>query len=199
MNKIKEKVFKKSNKFTYMIILIIIAGVMILAVSYFNSSTPTFLSTSNDSAFQEIEKNNNNFNNYNNSNNSYTDKIKYELKNILSKVKGVGEVDVIMHFEGGKELIPALDSEKSNTVTEERDSNGGNRVNNNNRDGAKVVMSNQGNSTEPLILKTYNPKILGILIVAEGADDQKLSYKLTKIVSSLYDISENKVSVMPMK
>lgn len=194
MEKIKEKITKKSNKFTYMIILIIIAGVMILVVSYFNDSTPTFLNLSNDTTFQENKREENL-----STSTTYQDKVKNELKNILSKVKGVGEVDVIIHFEGGEELIPALDSEKSNTVTEERDSNGGNRVNNNNKDGTKVVMSSQGSSTEPLILKTYNPKIIGILIVAEGADDTKLSYELTKIVSSLYDISESKVSVIPMK
>lgn len=194
MNKIKEKILKKSNKFTYMIILIIIAGVMILAVSYFSNSTPTFLNTSNDMTFQENRKEN-----ITNFNLTYSDKVKLELKNILSKIKGVGDVDVVIHFEGGEELIPAIDTEKSNMVTEERDSNGGNRVNNNNKDGTKVVMSNQGNSTEPLILKTFNPKVIGILIVAEGADDPKLSYQLTKIVASLYDISENKVSVIPMK
>lgn len=194
MEKIKEKITKKSNKFTYMIILIIIAGVMILVVSYFNDSTPTFLNLSNDTTFQENKREENL-----STSTTYQDKVKNELKNILSKVKGVGEVDVIIHFEGGEELIPALDSEKSNTVTEERDSNGGNRVNNNNKDGTKVVMSSQGSSTEPLILKTYNPKIIGILIVAEGADDTRLSYQLTKIVSSLYDISESKVSVIPMK
>lgn len=194
MEKIKEKITKKSNKFTYMIILIIIAGVMILLVSYFNDSTPTFLNLSNDTTFQENKREDNL-----STSTTYQDKVKNELKNILSKVKGVGEVDVIIHFEGGEELIPALDSEKSNTVTEERDSNGGNRINNNNKDGTKVVMSSQGSSTEPLILKTYNPKIIGILIVAEGADDTKLSYQLTKIVSSLYDISESKVSVIPMK
>ncbi|OAT86904.1 stage III sporulation protein AG [Candidatus Arthromitus sp. SFB-turkey] len=194
MEKIKEKITKKSNKFTYMIILIIIAGVMILVVSYFNDSTPTFLNLSNDTTFQENKREENL-----STSTTYQDKVKNELKNILSKVKGVGEVDVIIHFEGGEELIPALDSEKSNTVTEERDSNGGNRVNNNNKDGTKVVMSSQGSSTEPLILKTYNPKIIGILIVAEGADDTRLSYELTKIVSSLYDISESKVSVIPMK
>lgn len=194
MEKIKEKITKKSNKFTYMIILIIIAGVMILVVSYFNDSTPTFLNLSNDTIFQENKREENL-----STSTTYQDKVKNELKNILSKVKGVGEVDVIIHFEGGEELIPALDSEKSNTVTEERDSNGGNRVNNNNKDGTKVVMSSQGSSTEPLILKTYNPKIIGILIVAEGADDTRLSYELTKIVSSLYDISESKVSVIPMK
>lgn len=193
MEKIKEKITKKSNKFTYMIILIIIAGVMIFAVSYFNDSTPTLLNISNDGSSQQTK--------YDESNDSlsYEDKVRKELKTILSKVKGVGEVDVVIHFEGGQELIPALDSEKSNTVTEERDSNGGNRVNNNNKDGTRVVMSNQGNSTEPLILKTYNPKIVGILIVAEGAGDNKLSYELTKIVSSLYDISESKVSVIPME
>ena len=194
MEKIKEKITKKSNKFTYMIILIIIAGVMILVVSYFNDSTPTFLNLSNDTTFQENKREENL-----STSTTYQDKVKNELKNILSKVKGVGEVDVIIHFEGGEELIPALDSEKSNTVTEERDSNGGNRVNNNNKDGTKVVMSSQGSSTEPLILKTYNPKIIGILIVAEGADDTRLSDELTKIVSSLYDISESKVSVIPMK
>ncbi len=193
MEKIKEKFIRKSNKFTYMIILIIIAGIMIFVVSYFNSSTPTFSNITNDRSSNESSQNNNFISD------TYPDKVRNELKNILSKIKGVGKVDVIMNFEGGEELIPALDSEKSNTVTEERDSNGGNRVNNNNKDGAKVVMSNQGNSTEPLILKTYYPKILGILIVAEGADDQKLSYELTKIVSSLYNISESKVSVIPME
>lgn len=176
-----------------MIILIIIAGIMIFAVSYFNSSTPTFLDVSKNDVSQQ------NKNTIDYSQISYEDKVKLELKNILSKVRGVGEVDVVIHFEGGEEKIPALDSEKSNTVTEERDSNGGNRVNNNNRDGNKVVMSNQGNSTQPLILKTYNPKIVGILIVAEGAEDNKLSYELTKMVSSLYDISESKVNIIPMK
>ncbi|EIA25858.1 Stage III sporulation protein AG [Candidatus Arthromitus sp. SFB-3] len=176
-----------------MIILIIIAGIMIFAVSYFNNSTPALLNVSSG----EISQQNKYGVDYTQF--SYEDKVKLELKNILSKVRGVGEVDVVIHFEGGEERIPALDSEKSNTVIEERDSNGGNRVNNNNKDGTKVVMSNQGNSTEPLILKTYNPKIVGILIVAEGADDNKLSYKLTKMVSSLYDISESKVNVIPMK
>lgn len=194
MKKLKEKFEKKSNKFNYMIILIIIAGVMILAVSYFNNSTTRFVNYSNDvKAKDEINEE------ALSTSATYQDKAKFELKNILSKVKGVGNVDVIIHFEGGEELIPALDSEKSNTVTEERDSNGGNRVNNNNKDGTKVVMSSQGNSTHPLILKKYNPKIIGILIVAEGADDPKLSYELTNIVSSLYDISESKVSVIPMK
>ncbi|EIA22904.1 Stage III sporulation protein AG, partial [Candidatus Arthromitus sp. SFB-2] len=150
--------------------------------SYFNNSTPALLNVSSG----EISQQNKYGVDYTQF--SYEDKVKLELKNILSKVRGVGEVDVVIHFEGGEERIPALDSEKSNTVIEERDSNGGNRVNNNNKDGTKVVMSNQGNSTEPLILKTYNPKIVGILIVAEGADDNKLSYKLTKMVSSLYDI-----------
>ncbi|AID44949.1 Stage III sporulation protein AG [Candidatus Arthromitus sp. SFB-mouse-NL] len=193
MEKIKQKIIKKSNKFTYMIILIIIAGIMIFAVSYFNNSIPALLDVSSGEVSQQ-NKYGVDYTQF-----SYEDKVKLELKNILSKVRGVGEVDVVIHFEGGEERIPALDSEKSNTVIEERDSNGGNRVNNNNKDGTKVVMSNQGNSTEPLILKTYNPKIVGILIVAEGADDNKLSYKLTKMVSSLYDISESKVNVIPMK
>lgn len=190
MEKIKEKFSKKSNKFSYMIILIIIAGVMILTVSYFNKTTPTFLNNIGEQPNSKEES-------YI-SGSTYEEKVRGDLKSVLSKVKGVGQVDVVIHFEGGEERIPALDSETSNTVIEEKDSNGGNRVNNNNKDGSKVVMSNQGGKTEPLIIKTYNPKIIGVLIVAEGAQDKKLAYELTNIVSTLYDIPESKVSVIPM-
>ena len=113
MEKIKQKIIKKSNKFTYMIILIIIAGIMIFAVSYFNNSTPALLNVSSG----EISQQNKYGVDYTQF--SYEDKVKLELKNILSKVRGVGEVDVVIHFEGGEERIPALDSEKSNTVMEE--------------------------------------------------------------------------------
>ena len=54
---------------------------------------------------------------------------------------------------------------------------------------------------EPLIVKTYNPKITGICIVAEGAGDKvtelRVRQAVYKIFSSLEE--EEKVQVYPMK
>ena len=60
-----------------MIILIIIAGIMIFAVSYFNNSTPALLNVSSG----EISQQNKYGVDYTQF--SYEDKVKLELKNIL--------------------------------------------------------------------------------------------------------------------
>ena len=59
---------------------------------------------------------------------TYEDKQKTELTNILRKIDGVGEVDVMINFESGEEKVAAYDSTNQTTKTEETDTNGGKRV-----------------------------------------------------------------------
>ncbi len=60
-------------------------------------------------------------------------------------------------------------------------------------------MSNSSNGSEPVILKTEKPEVLGVMVVAEGAEDSKIKYEITKAISSLYNISVDKVNVLAMK
>lgn len=124
---------------------------------------------------------------------------KEELKNILVKMDGVGQVEVMMYFESSEVKVPAVDSNTQTSVTEEMDREGGKRVNNQQTDGSKVVMSGNGSENEPLILQTYKPKITGIVIVAEGAESSKVRYDVQTAISSLYGIPLDKVNVYPMK
>ena len=107
---------------------------------------------------------------------TYEDKQKIELTNILRKIDGVGEVDVMINFESGEEKVAAYDSTNQTTKTEETDTNG----------------------NSPVILKTYKPKVIGVVIAAEGAESSKVRYDIEKAVSSLYGISVEKVNVYPM-
>ena len=129
---------------------------------------------------------------------TYEDKQKIELTNILRKIDGVGEVDVMINFESGDEKVAAYDSTNQTTKTEETDTNGGKRVSDQQNDTTKVVMSSESGGNSPVILKTYKPKVIGVVITAEGAESSKVRYDIEKAVSSLYGISVEKVNVYPM-
>ena len=67
--------------------------------------------------------------------NNYEENQKNELVGIIKRMQGVGEVRVMMTFEGGEERIPAIDSNTQTTVTEETDKEGGKRENKQTTDG----------------------------------------------------------------
>lgn len=128
----------------------------------------------------------------------YEENQKSELKNIIKKMQGVGEVTVMMTFESGEVKVPAYDSSTQTTETEEKDREGGTRQNKQTNDGTKVVMTTDGNSNEPFITQTNKPKVIGVVIVAEGAEVSKVRANIEKAVSNLYNLPYDKVNVYPM-
>lgn len=130
---------------------------------------------------------------------SYEETQRKELVSILNKMDGVGEVEVMMHFASGEVKVPAIDQNTQVSVTEEADRDGGKRVQEQQTDGSKIVMSGNGSENEPFILQTYKPQITGIVIVAEGAESEKVKYDVQTAISSLYGLSLDKVNVYPMQ
>jgi stage III sporulation protein AG len=130
---------------------------------------------------------------------SYEENQKTDLKNILKKMNGVGDVEVMMSFENGEQKVPAYDKNTQKSTTEETDNQGGKRVNNQNTDGTTVVMTTSNGNNEPFILTTYKPKINGVIILAEGAANSKIKYEIEQAVSKLYNLSLDKVNVYSMK
>ena len=130
---------------------------------------------------------------------SYEEQEMEELKNLLGKMQDVGEVEVKIHFKSGEVKVPAREDTTQEAVTEETDNQGGKRINNQQTEGSKVVMSDNGISTEPYILQVNKPEISGVVVVATGATSSKVKYDIQVAVSNLYGISIDKVNVYPMK
>ena len=128
----------------------------------------------------------------------YETEQKERLEEILSKIDGVGEVVVNIYFESSEVKVPATNSSTQTSETEEEDTNGGTRLTKQETEGATVVMQSDSSTSEPFITKTYKPQITGVLIVAEGAKSSKITYDIQKAVSSLYNLSLEKVNVYPM-
>lgn len=129
----------------------------------------------------------------------YEEQEKAELKNILRQIDGVGNVDVKIYVESGEEKVPALDTTVTKSTTEETDKEGGKRISNQQSDGDKVVITTNGKGNEPLIVKVNKPKITGVVVVAEGAENSKIKYEISKAVANLYGLTVDKISVFSMK
>lgn len=127
------------------------------------------------------------------------DLMENKLKLTLEKIEGVGNVQVMIYCDGTEEQVPAVNINKSTAVTDETDNSGGKRNTTQNTDGNTVVVTNDGQKTEPFILKKYKPKITGVCIVAEGADVNLIRLNITKAVIDLFGLPENKVNVYAMK
>ena len=200
MHELKEKIanlFKQKN-ITNLIILLLLVIMFYLVVSYFTGVNN--ITKSEKTNLEKVSKEDMNSNSQKDSEVlSYQEKQEKDLERILGKINGVGSVDVVINFQSSEVKVPAVDNSSQKSTTEETDSEGGTRVNSQETDGDKIVMSNSSNGSEPVILKTEKPEVLGVMVVAEGAEDSKIKYEITKAISSSYNISVDKVNVLAMK
>lgn len=174
---------KKKNLFTNIIILGLI-GVLVVIVSSFFSSTDSLLTSQNSKKQEtkiENESSSQNIENYETS-------VENKLKNTLEDMDGVGKVQIMLYFESGEEQVPAFNVNKSTSTIDETDNSGGKRTTTQNSDGDTVVMSKDGDKESPLILKKYKPKVTGVCIVAEGAENEATKLSITNAVVDLFGI-----------
>ncbi|NGU65684.1 stage III sporulation protein AG [Clostridium perfringens] len=200
MQGLKDKMSKilKQKNITNLIILLLLVIMFYLVVSYFTGVNN--ITKSEKTNLEKVSKEDMNSNSQKDSEVlSYQEKQEKDLERILGKINGVGSVDVVINFQSSEVKVPAVDNSSQKSTTEETDSEGGTRVNSQETDGDKIVMSNSSNGSEPVILKIEKPEVLGVMVVAEGAEDSKIKYEITKAISSLYNISVDKVNVLAMK
>lgn len=182
------------KKFLNVIYIALVISFLLIAISFVTTSRKKDTSTainintleSENSTVKEEIKN-------------YEEKEQKELQELLRKMEDVGEVDVKIYFKSGEVKIPATENTTQESITQENDSSGGTRTNEQLTDGSKVVMAGDGGNNEPYILQVNKPEITGVLVVSEGATSSKVKYDIQVAISSLYGISIDKVNVYPMK
>ncbi len=127
---------------------------------------------------------------------SYEEALEKKLASILSKMEGVGEVNVMVTIVSNEEKVLAEDTTTNMQRTEEKDQTGGTRVSDTNNTTQKVVL--QDNNT-PYVIKQNAPIIKGVLILAQGAGDGGVKESVTNAVASLLDVPVHKISVEKRK
>lgn len=132
---------------------------------------------------------------------TYEEQMERRLKNILKKMQGVGEVEVMITTTYGKEIVLAEDVTSHITDTREEDQEGGTREINNSNIQKKIVMQNgnvaSGNS--PVVVKEKQPEIQGVLVVAQGANSSMVKQAIVESAQTLLGIPAHRVTVYQLQ
>lgn len=119
-----------------------------------------------------------------------------KVEYILSKIKGAGEVNVMITFVSGEEMVPAYDTKRDENETQEKDSGGGTRsIKESSYEDSMVYQEEQGGGKKPVILKKVQPDVKGVVIAADGAADEEVKENLSRAVQALLDVPLHRIQV----
>jgi len=130
---------------------------------------------------------------------AYENPIENRLKEILEQIVGVGKVDVLVTIDSTEEIVIARDASESEQITDETDRNGGRRHITSVSKNGQIVLHEVSGDNKPIVTKTINPRIRGILIVASGAENLTVRKLITQAVERGVNIPVNRISVVPRK
>lgn len=118
-----------------------------------------------------------------------------KLEYILSKIKGVGKVDVLITYSESSSIVPIYNVNLSTSKIEEKDTSGGVRTTETENNQKDVVTN--GNS-EIVTKKNTMPKVEGTIIIAEGGSDANIKTNIISAVEAVTGVATHKIQVFEM-
>lgn len=169
--KIRNFLEKKQNKKLFLIILLGAVGILFISLS---ELVPP------DSEEIEISENN-----YFKNSREYEEFLEKRIEDEISKISGAGETSVMLTLDSSEEFSYAQNS------TEEIFENESARK-------SEIITVENGSYETPVIVKTTEAKIRGILVICKGGDDPFVSEKIIESLRALLDVPSNRISVAKM-
>ncbi|MBQ9267166.1 MAG: stage III sporulation protein AG [Clostridia bacterium] len=123
------------------------------------------------------------------------DTLESKLEKVLSMIDGAGKVNVMISYLSSEEQIPLYDVKENTTVTEEKDKEGGTRKTEQTSTEQSIIFSESSNNKQPFIKQTTTPKVIGVIVVAEGASNMKVKENLINAVEAVLDVPSHRVQV----
>ena len=114
--------------------------------------------------------------------NDYVNSLEDRLEHTLSMVEGVGKVSVVITIESGMETVLATKVIKTQTSS-----------------GVETKEEPIIVNGKTVVIKEKYPKIIGVMIVAEGADRIAVINKIQQATTSLLEIDVGQIEILKMR
>ena len=175
---IKDKIrnFFKEKKLN-IIVVAGIAGIFLIMISGFVPKSDTNKNKADDSSVTDV---------FPDDSDEYKKQVENELTEILTKIKGVGNCEVMVTVEGTTEYVYAENLSEYNDSAGDKVS--GKREN-------EIVMVEQNGEKQALVKKIIKPEIGGVVIVCDGGGDTKIRERVLTAVSTALNISSGRICV----
>ena len=132
------------------------------------------------------------------SNNTDTVTSEAQLENVLSKIRGAGQVKVMITYETSREVVTATTVQRQTNTVTERTENGGVKESETVQENQAPVTVGSGSGENALIVLQKEPEIKGVLVVAQGAGELSVRMNLQKAVETVLQISPDQVEIFAM-
>ncbi len=121
-----------------------------------------------------------------NSNNVTREELQNELEDLLKYISGAGRVKVMITFKDEGERVFANDRDEKLKAEEKTIKN-------------EHIIIDGTEGENGLLIKSIYPEVKGVAVAAEGADNPVIKEEIISVVSALFDINSNNISVVNMK
>lgn len=128
---------------------------------------------------------------------SYVSNLEQRLQELLRKVQGVGEVEVMITLKTEGEEVINKDERISEHSTGELSKESG-ETSRDYEEETVVLEDSEGNQN-PYIIKELKPEIAGVVVICEGGDNPVIIKEITEATEVLFSVSTHKIKVMKKK
>ena len=195
---LKETFFKKGEanskkNIENLVVFLIILIVTVVMINYIWNGTEK-TEQENDVSSKVLAKSE-----YNENDTLKPNNIEQRLEQILSKIKGVGSVNVLVTYSQTSTIMPMYSEDISKTTTEETDSSGGKRTVNETTNKKDIVYEENTKGKVPVTQSTINPVIEGAIVIAKGATDSEIKKSIIQAVEAATGLPTHKIQVFEME
>ena len=127
-------------------------------------------------------------------NDTYVSDMESDLKEILEKIEGAGNVSVRIYIDSTTEKILAEDSKSESEVSEKENE----KTESNTNEKSTVISSSSGGiggSGSPYVVREKLPYPIGVIVVADGAKNERIRTEMYEAVKALYGLSANRIKI----
>lgn len=125
--------------------------------------------------------------------------LEQRLKDILSKIAGVGKVEVLVTYSETSQVVAMYNETYTSSNTEETDTNGGTRKIEETDTNKEIIFDDKDGEKSPITEKIVMPKIEGAIITAEGAENVNVKTNIIQAVSAATGLSTYRIQVFEMQ
>ena len=207
MDKITDGTKMRKDQLLIMVLCGILLCIIALPIGGTDSGSGFFGKTSNksDSGYDIVENNNQDTSERTTGTSadydlSYISYWEEKLKQSLSCIDGVGEVEVLITLKESEERVPEKDIPEEIKETVETDAEGGNRtIMEKSLKESTIYTVNEAGQNVPYVSKVIQPVVEGVVVIAQGGDSDTVKLNIIETIKVLFAIDVNKIRVVKMK
>lgn len=167
-----------NNKKMSVIIYIIVA--LVIIVLYIAASKPSKIENEDKKIERDVFT-------------TETDSMEKKLAETLSKIRGAGEVKVMITYDTSSELVPAMSTQRQSSG-----SNNSGASTTNETESNQIATVTAGGEQQPVVITEIQPKVRGVIVIAEGAADISVKMNLAYATATVLGIEQDYIEVFEM-